>query len=270
MKLNSKQYGTINEPFNTIQAAIDYLQANPNPLNIYHIIHLGGLVQGDFTIPDNFTTVFIESLGIANSSIIEPNFLLAGDFVIEGLTPKFIFFGNLTLQGTAGQLITFTGGENVGLIFNGCQTSYSAFITATNPLPLFVFANGYMDNTNLDLVSGSQLCFIANSVIHNTPINITSNGIADGFVTMQNITIQNGIPGATITCGGAQLKVIGCEVNSITHSGMVSSSNNCLTMFSSFVGDLATNTIGNITLTDGNYKIYNSVYNLIPNSAIEL
>lgn len=268
IKTASLEDGTFIYPFNTVQGAIDYYVAN-NPINnVLRLVHLGGQLNGDFTIPDHIENFIFEGWSNGNSQVIQGS-IAPININIEGTTNKFCFFHNLMISGSGGTLINFVGGSNVGMVFNGCYLLNNTTILDGIDLPLFIIANGYVSNGEI-YISGNLngIYKISNVAFDSGLFSMMSSN--ESTLALDNIkTNIYGTVGLSLQLENVKCVIRDCNLQEISHLGVINTSDTCITAINLIVGDLYNNNINSVSLTNGMYKFYNCVLNLVPNSAVE-
>lgn len=271
-KTGSLQTGTMQEPFLSVNAAIAYLDSLPLQPG-YRIIMLGGSFnESTITIPDkmqNFNLVGLTKQ--IHNQIQTPRLIIENT-----INTKFISITDVYFQFNAGTGagIEETGTQDIGLIMQECNIEHPPNMDtiAVNSLGLWVYALGYIGNFICNITDTKPFAFL----------NIFNNNLPEGNV---NISSTNGCILAYVQNSsfgtGLHLTVNECvsfikysDLRSFTHSG-ISIPGATATIFQysavQHINIPGTFTLGDITLTNGNYRVDYSVYNnLIPGAATPL
>jgi len=271
-KTGSLQTGTMEEPFLSVNAAITYLDSLPLQPG-YRIIMLGGSFnETTITIPDKMQNFVLMGLTKQVHNQIQTPRL-----IIENTTnTKFIAISDVYFQFTAGSGagIEETGTQDIGLLMQGCNIEQAAGqdTIAVNSLSLWVYVLGYIANFTCNITDTKPFAFL----------NIFNNNLPEGNVNISSTTgcilsyVQNASLGT-----GVHLTVNECvsfikysDLRSFTHSGISIPGAIAAVIQHSAIQHVnipGTFSLGDITLTNGGYRVdYTTYNNLIPGAATPL
>lgn len=271
-KTGSLQTGTMEEPFLSVNAAIAYLDTLPLQPG-YRIIMLGGqFTETAITIPDKMQQFIIVGLTKqVHNQIITPK------VVIENtVNQKFIAISDIYFHFTAGSGagLEETGTQDIGLLMQGCNIEQVAGMDtiAINSLSLLVYALGYIANFTCNITDTKPFAFlnIFNNNIPEGNANISStNGCILSYI--QNASLGTGL---YLTVNECVTFVKSSDLRSFTHNGIsIPNAIAAIIQHSAIqhVSIPGTFTLGDITLTNGGYRVdYTTYNNLIPGAATPL
>lgn len=271
-KTGSLQTGTMQEPFLSVNAAISYLDTLPLQPG-YKIIMLGGaFTETTITIPDK-----MQNFALVGLTKQVHNQIQTPKLIIENtLNQKFIVISDVYFQFTAGSGagLEETGTQDIGLLMQGCNIEQAAGMDtiAINSLSLWVYVLGYIANFTCNITNTKPFALL-NLFNNNLPegnVNISStNGCILAYI--QNASMGTGV---YLTVNECVSFIKYSDLRSFTHNG-ISIPGAIATIFQycsvQHINIPGTFTLGDITLTNGNYRIDYSVYNnLIPGAATPL
>lgn len=259
LSTNDTEDGSMEAPYKTIQAALDYLgNLELTPSDRTRIIIINGMYdEHTITIPDKLTTLSVYSLEGRFNTFIRTNSIVFNN----SIEYQFIIFEGIWFNFTnPGSNINVGHQNGLHIQMHSCQMEFvnDGWFCDTDWITALVFSLSYANKLKINISSTldpNSLFLFANNNFSEGIININGRGT----LWMNDNMKMPLTPGLDINCTYTHCKIERSQLNNFTHNGVLNPEDIAAELAFNVFGSIypgspqPTYNGGVVTLTDGWY-----------------